>query len=79
MSTAEAKGALQEELQLVEEDLARLRQTAADLRRRIGERWDDPTDPEERSALITSAEEQEALIEDLEARRAVLLQRLGMR
>jgi hypothetical protein len=29
--------------------------------------------------LITSAEEQEALIEDLEARRAVLLRRLSMR
>ena len=34
MSTAE----LTEELRLVEEDLARLRETAADLRRHIGER-----------------------------------------
>ena len=42
MSSAEARSALQEELRLVEEDLARLRQTAADLRQRIGERGDGP-------------------------------------
>jgi len=77
MSSAEARSALQEELRLVEEDLARLRQTAADLRQRIGERGDGPVDPEEISALTTSAEEQEALIDDLEARREALLQRVG--
>jgi hypothetical protein len=64
--------ALREELRVVEEDLARLRETAAELRRRIGSRDDDPTDPEERSLLITTAEEQEVL----EQRREDLLRRL---
>jgi hypothetical protein len=50
MSTAE----LTEELRLVEEDLARLRETAADLRRRIGERDEEPTDAAERSAHLSS-------------------------
>jgi bacterioferritin (cytochrome b1) len=68
--------ALREELQVVEGDLAQLRESAAELRRRIGSR-DDPTDAEERSMLITTAEEQEALIEVLEQRREDLLRRLG--
>ena len=69
--------ALTEELRLVEEDLARLRKTAVDLRRRIGDRDEEPTDAAERSALIQAAEEQEALIDLLEARREQLLRRLG--
>jgi bacterioferritin (cytochrome b1) len=77
MSTSESAAALQDELRVVEEDLARLRETAADLRRRIGERADEPTDPVERSALIEQAEEQEALIDVLEARREELLRELG--
>jgi hypothetical protein len=74
----ESRAALREELRLVEEDLARVRQTAADLRQRIGERWDAPDDEVDQSALITSAEEQEALIEYLEARREALVQQLGV-
>jgi hypothetical protein len=77
MSTAEPQAAIAEELRLVEQNLARLRQTAADLRQRIGERADEPTDAAERSALIQAAEEQEALVEGLEARREELLRRLG--
>jgi bacterioferritin (cytochrome b1) len=77
MSTAEPQAAIREELRLVEEDLARLRETAADLRRLIGERANEPTDPVERSALIEAAEEQEALADELEARREELLRRLG--
>jgi hypothetical protein len=69
--------ALAEELKLVEEDLTRLREMAAGLRRRIGDRDDEPTDAAERSALIEAAEEQEALIDQLEARREQLLRRLG--
>lgn len=61
-----------EELRVIDEDLARLRATVADLRRRIGERWDDPADPVDRSQLIEAAEEQEALIAELEDRRARL-------
>jgi hypothetical protein len=41
--------------------------------------WDEPTDAAERSALIESAEEQEALIDQLEARREELLGQLGGR
>jgi hypothetical protein len=77
MSTAEPQAAIREELRLVEEDLARIRETAADLRRRIGERADYPTDPAELSALIEEAEEQEFLADELEARREELLRRLG--
>jgi len=69
--------ALREELQVVERDLAQLRESAAELRRRIGSREDDPTDPAERSMLIATAEEQEAFIEVLEQRREDLLRRLG--
>ena len=68
--------ALREELRAVEGELAQLRESAAELRRRIGSRDDDPTDPEERSLLIATAEEQEALIEVLEQRREDLLRRL---
>ena len=68
---------LAEELRLLEEDLTRLRETAADLRRPIGDRDDEPTDAAERSALIEAAEEQEALIDQVEARREELLRRLG--
>jgi hypothetical protein len=70
-------GALAEDLKLVEEDLTRFRETAADLRRRIGDPDEEPTDAAERSALIEAAEEQEALIDQLEARRQELLRRLG--
>jgi hypothetical protein len=67
---------LREELGLVEEELTQLRTTAAELRRQIGERSDEPTDPAERSLLIIEAEEQEALIAVLERRQEELLQRL---
>lgn len=77
MNTSESAAALEAELRVVKEDLARLRETAADLRRRIGEREDEPTDPAERSALIEQAEEQEALIDMLNARREGLLRELG--
>jgi hypothetical protein len=79
MSTARPQAAIREELRLVEEDLAQLRETAASLRHRIGEREDDPTDPEERAAMIENADEQESLIDQLEARREELLKKLGGR
>jgi hypothetical protein len=68
-----------EELRLVEEELAELRRTAAELRGRIGEHADQPTDPAEIATLITLAEEQEGLIGVLEERREHLLRRLGQR
>jgi hypothetical protein len=67
----------EDELRILDAELASLRQTAADLRRRIGERWDDPADPADRATLIEEAEEQEALVEELEARRERLLQESG--
>ena len=77
MSTAQPQAAIREELRLVEEDLARIREMAADLRRRIGERADYPTDPAELGALIEEAEEQEFLADELKGRREGLLRRLG--
>lgn len=71
---------LRQELEEVEADLEELRDTAQSLRRQIGERWDEPTDASERTALITAAEEQEALVETLIARRdelRELLERQG--
>lgn len=70
---------IREELRLVEEDLAQVRETAVSLRRRIGERADEPTDAAERSALIESADEQEALVFRLEARREQLVAALSGR
>jgi F0F1-type ATP synthase membrane subunit b/b' len=77
MTTSRPQAEIREELQRVEEDLAQLRETAASLRERIGERADDPTDAEEHSTLIETAEEQEFLAEQLEARREELLRELG--
>jgi hypothetical protein len=77
MDADDPTAALREELQVVEEELAQLREAAADLRRRIGERADDPTDAVERAAMITTAEEQEAFTQVLEDRREQLLRRMG--
>src|ERR1700729_2668688 len=77
MDTSEPAAAFEAELRVVEEDLARLGEEAADLRRRMGEREDEPTDQAERSAMIEQAEEQEALIDMLKTRREELLRELG--
>jgi hypothetical protein len=50
-----------------------LRRTAADIRSGIGE----AEDPADRGSLIQSADEQDALAEQLAARRDDLLRRLG--
>src|SRR4051794_21653306 len=77
MADEKSKEELEEELRVVEEDLAALRPVLEDLRRRIGQREDDPTDLEERAQQIENMEEQEALVRRLEDRRADLLRRLG--
>jgi hypothetical protein len=69
--------ALREQLRLVDEELAGLRTTAEELRTQVGERSDGPIDPAESATVITAAEEQEALIGVLAARREDLLRRLG--
>jgi hypothetical protein len=64
---------LRAQLNEVENDLANLRRTAADIRSGIGE----AEDPADRGSLIQSADEQDALAEQLAARRDDLLRRLG--
>lgn len=76
MTTDEAQAALREEIQLVEQELDDLRRTVRELRGQF--RDAGPSDPEERSAAITAADEQEALVSALEARRDRLRRRLGL-
>ncbi|RCG31109.1 hypothetical protein DQ384_10115 [Sphaerisporangium album] len=73
---ARDEDAIREELRLVDEDLARLRETARELRERIGDRADAPTDMNEMGTLINMADQQDAFIATLEARREDLLSRL---
>ncbi|MEV8632364.1 hypothetical protein AB0395_11980 [Streptosporangium sp. NPDC051023] len=66
---------IHEELRQVEEDLARLRSEASDLREQVGEIG--PTDAAERSAMIAMADQQEALADELEERRENLRKRIA--
>jgi hypothetical protein len=67
---------LREELLRIDDNLERLRREAAHLRREIAERCEAPRDPEELSVALTAAEEQEAIIAWLEARREKLRRQL---
>jgi len=67
---------VREQLRLVDEELAGLRETAEELRSQVGERTAGPIDLAESASAITAAEEQEALINVLEQRRDGLLRRL---
>ena len=71
--TDEQTSRLRAELAEVEKDLASVRETAAQLRENVPE----SEDPADRGALIQSADEQDAIAEQLVARRDDLLQRLG--
>ena len=64
---------LRAELMEVENDLANVRRIAADIRSGVGE----AEDPADRGSLIQAADEQDALAEQLAARRDNLLRRLG--
>ncbi|GLK14594.1 hypothetical protein [Streptosporangium carneum] len=66
---------IHDELRQVEKDLARLRAEAAGLREQVGEIG--PTDAAERSALISMADQQEGLADELEERRESLLRRIA--
>lgn len=68
---------LREELGRIDKELESLRRTAAELRRQIGDRSNGTTDPAETAATIERAEEQEALVALIEARRERLLRRLN--
>jgi hypothetical protein len=76
MATPDPRQELLEQLRLVDDELAALERDAKELRRVIGERWEEPTDSAERSAEITEAEELEALVETLQLRRRELRRRL---
>jgi hypothetical protein len=73
MTTNDEPLALRDELRSVDEELAQLRRGMEQLR----ESADGPTDSAEIAATVTAAEEQDALIATLEARRADLLRQLG--
>lgn len=76
MATDQDQAALREELREVEQELQQLRQTAADVHAEVGGRLDGAVDQEDTAAEITSAEEQEALANVLQARRDRLRARL---
>jgi hypothetical protein len=77
MVTQQSTDEIRAELQEIEQELAELRPRVAEIRRLIGEHWDAPHDPVDLSATLTLAEEQEAIVATLEARRDTLLRRLG--
>jgi hypothetical protein len=67
---------LRNELSLIEEERAELLRQAKELRASLGEDA-GPMDAEERTAIITQAEELEAFAAVLERRREALLEKLG--
>ncbi|MFD1939247.1 MULTISPECIES: hypothetical protein [Nonomuraea] len=66
----------QEELRQLEEDLAKLKSANAELRSQISDMG--ATDAVERAAMLSMADEQDALIAELETRRDSLRDRLGL-
>lgn len=77
MADERSREELEEELRVVEDDIASVRPAVEDLRRTIGQQEDGPTDLEERSVQLQNVEEQEAILGRMEDRRADLLRRLG--
>ena len=63
------------ELARVEGQIADLRQTVLDLRTSLNDAG--PADPEDRSLVLSQADEQEAIIAELERRRDHLREQLG--
>ena len=63
------------ELARVEGQIEDLRQAVRDLRASLNDAG--PTDPEDRSLVLSQAEEQEAIIAELEQRRRHLREQLG--
>jgi SMC interacting uncharacterized protein involved in chromosome segregation len=75
--TQQSSSGLREELRLIEEEIAELRESAASLRRQVGDRSDGNLEPEEVGATIASAEELEAIVDTLETRRDDLTRRIA--
>ena len=65
-----------EELRVIEEEIAGIRESVAELRRQVGDRSDGSVEPEETAATISSAEELEAILDTLQTRRDNLARRL---
>ena len=76
MTAARPEAEIRDELRELDNDLARLRETARSLREQVGDSAEGPTDAAEHAELIESAEEQEFLAEQLETRREELLAEL---
>jgi small-conductance mechanosensitive channel len=70
--------ALRQELRDLDEQIAELRRSVEDIRRRIGQEWDAPADEVDVATALTGAEEQEAFLRALEERRERLRERLGV-
>ncbi|MEV5749407.1 hypothetical protein AB0L00_16445 [Actinoallomurus sp. NPDC052308] len=77
MAEERSREELEEELRVVEDDIASLRPTLKELRRQIGQQEYGPTDPAEQSVQLQNVEEQEAILGRMEDRRVDLLRRLG--
>jgi len=75
---ASDKAALRTELKQVEDQIARTESSAAGIHREIGSRDEGTLDPAETSELFSAAQEQEAVLSELEVRRDELRRRLGM-
>ena len=77
MALDQDEAGLREQLRRVEEELAGVRRVAAQLRAEIGARSDGAVDSEDVAAIITSAEEQDAVAASLATRRDSLRARLN--
>jgi hypothetical protein len=64
------------ELRDLEEQIAEMRRSAEEIRRRIGNEWDAPTDQAEIASELQQAEELEALVRAREERRERLAEKL---
>jgi uncharacterized coiled-coil DUF342 family protein len=65
------------EIDKLEGEIEGMRKTAQELRSGLDDAASGPAEPEERAAAIEQAEEQEFIIESLEARRDELKRQLG--
>jgi hypothetical protein len=74
----EDESALRDELKDLEQQIAELRRQAGEARRRVGQGWDTPTDQAEIATELQGAEEAEAFMRALEARRDGMLEKLGI-
>jgi ATPase subunit of ABC transporter with duplicated ATPase domains len=73
-----SESAPRDELKDLEEQIAELRSQAQEARRRVGQGWDSPTDQAEIATELQGAEEAEAFMRALEARRDGVLEKLGI-